>query len=164
MRQQILKGVGLVALWLCTGLASASAQSPEAPAEAETSAPEIPPLPPQQGVWIDWQQRIIHARGRGCGHEGQDISVRHQLALRAARADALRRLAGLIYGIHISPVQTIAHWGQQSEKQQLRIQGVIQGARESQLSQAELPDCVQLRLSLPLKDLEQTLSSNIPRQ
>ncbi|MBF2053637.1 MAG: hypothetical protein IGS03_09270 [Candidatus Sericytochromatia bacterium] len=166
MRQQILKGTGLLALWLCTGFSSASAQSPEASAEADASiaAPEIPPLRPQQGVWIDWQQKIIYARGRGCGHEGHDLTVRYQLALRAARADALRRLAGVIYGIHLTPVETIAHRGEQSEKQQLRIQGVIQGARESQLSQAAEADCVQLRLSLPLQDLEQSLNSKIPRQ
>lgn len=173
MKAQILKRLELLAFCLLTGLVAGGAQSTEAPAETESPAtvtempdtdPGIPPLPPQQGVWIDWQQRNIYAQGLGCGHEAQDMAVRQQLALRAARADALRKLAGLIHGIHLSPVQTVAQWGQQSEKHLLRIQGVIQGATESQLSQSAQPGCVQLRLLLPLKALEQPLHTPIPRQ
>lgn len=132
--------------------------------QSDTPLSDIPPLPPQQGVWIDWQQRQIYAQGYGCGHEGHGAAVRHLLALRAARADGLRKLVGLIEGMHLTPLQTVAQWGQQSEQHLLKIQGAIQGAQESALPQIEGADCVRLRLQLPLNALEQPLEMPVPRQ
>ncbi|PKL76731.1 MAG: hypothetical protein CVV27_08800 [Candidatus Melainabacteria bacterium HGW-Melainabacteria-1] len=138
---------------------------PESPA-ASASPFEVPPLKPIQGVFIDWKDRLIYAQGLGYGSESSDSATRQMLALRAARADALRKLAAVVYGFHIDRLTTVETLSAPQEKLKLRIEGLIRGAQEAEAPEA-LPDGgIRIRLVMPLAQLEKTLAlpSQLPRQ
>jgi hypothetical protein len=137
------------------------------PTEAEnnqlvsTTNPDIPPLKPIPGLYIDWETRLIHATGIGYGSEAAEPATRHLLALRAARANALKKLAAVIYGIHISPEQSIQNMivlqGPENKVLRLKIEGLIKGSQEYQEPELLIDGGVQLHLVLPLSGLEKAL-------
>lgn len=147
-----------------------------APIESENTSlttlsnPEIPPLKPIPGVYIDWETRLIHAIGVGYGSEAAEPATRHLLALRAARANALKKLAAVVYGIHLSPEQTIQTWvtpqGNDNKTLRLKIEGIIKGAQEYQDAKLLDDGGLELHLVLPLSGFEKNLelAQLIPKQ
>lgn len=145
----------------------AESMSPPPDAAAYTQA-DIPALKPMEGVYIDWKDRVIHAVGKGQASADAEAAPA-QLALRAAQADALRKLAAVVYGLHVDPVTTVelslspkddAH-----RTLRVRVEGLIRGAQEFSEPSCEADGWCQVHLILPLERLEKVLNSApFPRQ
>lgn len=158
--------LALVAIGLSLYGRQAESQSPliaQLSEPAVSASPiEVPPLKPMQGIMIDWKERVIHAQGIGYGSESADPSVRGMLALRAARADALKKLAFVVYGLHLDPITTVDALSSPHEKLRIKIEGLIRGAQEAG-DPEQLPDGgVRIRLVLPLTGLEKNLALTMP--
>lgn len=130
----------------------------------------VPPLKPIQGVIIDWKERVIHAVGNGQAPADADPAASRLLAIRAAHADALRKLAAVVYGMHIDPGTTIddalAPKDEARKKLRIRVEGLIRGAKEAGEPEVQPDGSVQVHLALPLDGLEDTLAlkERLPKQ
>jgi hypothetical protein len=87
------------------------------------------------------------------------------LALRAARAQALKKLAAIVYGMHTDPVTTLDELSQ-PEPLRIKIEGLIQGAQEASEPEVLSDGGVKIHLLLPLSGLEKGLAllEPLPRQ
>lgn len=146
------------------------ASSPGQP--VASSSPEIPALKLPPGTMIDWVSRTIHAVGKGYGSESADLPSRRLLALRAARVDALRKLATVVYGMHIDPVTTIedrlapAATDEAHQKLRIKVEGLIRWAREAEEPLPLSDGGYMIHLVMPLSAVEATLSlaQPLPKQ
>lgn len=135
-----------------------------------SASPEVPPLKPIEGLFIDWEQRVIHALGKGFSAETSDPAVNRMLALRAARADALRKLALVVYSMHLDPLTTIEGYlslqDETHKKMRLKIEGLIRGSQELGEAEYTSDGGVKLHLVLPLSGLEKGLgwAQPLPKQ
>lgn len=171
MQMQYHKGVltaGLVVFTLI-GLGHRAGEAQEPPPEKTWAqilqeGSDVPALKPMPGIWIDWRKRKIYAFGRGFSREDAVGPQARLLALRAAKADALRRLAALIYGIHLEPGVTVDLWGQEHPEERKRIDGVIKGAQEAAEPELQPDGSYEMQLVLPLAEVEALTGMSIPYQ
>ncbi|PIQ23569.1 hypothetical protein COW36_13945 [bacterium (Candidatus Blackallbacteria) CG17_big_fil_post_rev_8_21_14_2_50_48_46] len=163
------KWVLALGLFLCVGVACAAAQDAAQDSNSDAayssgSHDSQAGLKPQTGIWIDWKKREIHALGKGLGREGTEGSQQYLLALRAAKADALRRLAGVVYGLRLESGMSLDVWGQEHLVERKKIEGLIKGAQEVGEPKRQEDGSVEIRLVMPMEPLEALLASQLPRQ
>lgn len=162
MRKGTLIGVLIL---LSPACALAQEQPPEKSfAESLLEESFVPALKPMPGIWIDWRKRRIHAFGRGFSREDAVGPQARLLAIRAAKADALRRLAALIYGIHLDVDLTVDNWGQSHPEERKSIEGLIKGAQEASEAEQQPDGSYEIQLILPLSAVEALTGKPIPYQ
>jgi hypothetical protein len=159
--------LGGFAISLILGGGQVSAQTQTTPPWNQVEAEDentIPALKPQPGIWIDWRKRVIHAFGRGYSRENTEGAQQRLLALRAAKADALKRLAKLIYGMHIEPQLSIDNWSEGHQEERQKIEGLIKGATETEEPVLQADGSIEVHLILPLSQVEALTGKTIPYQ
>ncbi|MGE3728825.1 MAG: hypothetical protein AB7I41_24970 [Candidatus Sericytochromatia bacterium] len=156
----------IIGLLLLSPACALAQENPQEKSVAQELLDEsvVPALKPMPGIWIDWRKRRIHAFGRGFSREDAVGPQMRLLALRAAKADALRRLAALIYGIHLEPGLTIDLWGQSNPDQRKLIEGLIKGAQEAAEPEQQPDGSYEIQLVLPLAEVEALTGKHVPYQ
>lgn len=115
----------------------------------EPSVPKnTPSAPPLQ---LDWADEEVSAVGHGVPPESAINEAQGRLmARRAAKVDALRNLAELVYGARIDARTTVENFITQSDVIKSQVNAIIEGARV--VEERELEDGVwEVKVALTLK-------------
>lgn len=80
---------------------------------------------------IDWGQQVVQAKGIGTGKN-------HARKCRAAKVDAIRNLAEIIYGVQVDSETTVNNFVLESDVIKTEVTGFIQGAEV--VSEKEMSD------------------------
>ncbi len=111
---------------------------------------------------INWTAAYIEVVGRGATpkrYVGKPNA--RPLSLRAAKADASRRLMAIINEVRVSSAATVKDYLFQNNDLRIRLEGVARGARV--VKREYLPEAVKVTLRLPLHgDFSRVLISRIP--
>lgn len=160
------KGALILALALLSPACAFAQENPPEKSFAEEllDASIVPALKPMPGIWIDWRKRQVYAFGRGFSREDAVGPQQRLLAIRAAKADAFRRLAALIYGIHLEPDLNIDAWSQNRPDERKKIEVLIKGAREAAEAEQQPDGSYEIQLILPLAEVEALTGKHIPYQ
>lgn len=83
----------------------------------------------EQGAEVDWTDMEIIVRGIGAPPTNVSPAQRRPMAIRAAKADALRNLLEVTQGVDVSSETTVENAMVSSDIIRTKVQGCVQGAR-----------------------------------
>lgn len=103
-----------------------------------------------------WKYEMVRVTGRGAPGEEDNAVQRHLMAERAAKVDAYRNLAEMVYGLYIDSETTVEDFLVGKDIIRTEVQAFIQGARVVGVKE-EADGTVEVELELPLEDLPEIL-------
>lgn len=140
-----------------------------APAIAETAPTETPPTAPREPPEMDRGMIAVTSptlsRREYLYGEAADYWSRHvaepgrREAVRAARADAMRRLAERVWETAVTPEQTLRRFARRSGWDDLDASALLPGARATGIRYAEDAPIVEVRVEAPLRTVYASVAS-----
>jgi len=160
------KLVGISLIIFCSGQLAMGQEALEEPTPL-IPAPEkhiasVHSLSASLGTTIDWKKRVIFVTGRG--YAPKRITREHSIkimSLQAAKGDAYRKLAALLYGIHVTKTTTVDQFGQSHTFLKKVIKGTVKNAKITQTRYLLNQKKAIIVVSYPIKHLERTLINQL---
>jgi len=111
---------------------------------------------------INWSQSYVEATGIGAPPDQMPGPAARPMAVRAAKADALRNLLEMVKGVRVDSETTVDNFVMKSDVIRSRVEGIVKGAMQVGGPRYQSDGTVELTLRMPLGgDLTQVMLEQV---
>ncbi len=111
---------------------------------------------------INWSQGYVEAAGIGAPPDSKSGPAARPMAVRAAKADALRNLLEMVKGVRVDSETTVENFVTKSDVIRSRVEGIVKGAQQVGAPRYQSDGTVELTLRMPLSgDLTQVMLEQV---
>lgn len=79
---------------------------------------------------IDWSKNVVKVTGTGAPPDRGNAAQKRLMAMRAAKADALRQLLEVIQGVHVNSETVVRDFVTESDVIKTQVEGLVKGAEQ----------------------------------